>query len=105
MLMNGTNKPSVCRGCGKKIVWVEDNNGKKIPLDPVAPVYQIDIAAAALAPGCTKIATRRKDCMVSHFATCPDANKFSGKTKKDAKDPSGRNRLRDYQPSLPGGIS
>lgn len=63
----------VCKGCGKKIFWGRTEDDKQIPLDPSAPVYEED----------GMIVRRTKLAMVSHFSTCPDANRFSGtKTKQ-----------------------
>jgi hypothetical protein len=69
---------SKCRGCGKKIVWGMDEGGKRIPLDPTPPVYaEIDRDADD-----NLIVKRDRNAMVSHFATCPQANRFSWSKKK-----------------------
>lgn len=68
---------SACRGCGKDIVWGVTEEGKKIPLDPTPPVYQYAGDSVADKPS----AIRHKNCMVSHFTTCPKANQFSGGKK------------------------
>lgn len=64
---------STCRGCGKPIVWATTPDGKQIPLDPRPPCYEvvqdIDTGEATC--------TRKKDAMVTHFATCPKADQFS----------------------------
>ena len=65
---------SECKGCGKKIYWGALPDGKRVPLDPVPPCYRYDAA--------TGVAARMTGCMVSHFATCPKANEFSGKKKQ-----------------------
>lgn len=65
---------SMCKGCGKAIVWGETVDGKRIPLDPRPPVYKI------LATGRV---VRDVTCMVSHFATCPHASQFSAGKKKE----------------------
>lgn len=70
---------SSCRGCGKAIEWGVTEEGKRIPLDPTPPVYSI----LSTQPGDLKVA-RNHEAMVSHFATCPDANKFSGSNKERA---------------------
>ncbi len=78
---------SKCKGCGKRIVWGETPEGKKIPLDPSAPVYSIDVGENS---GEMRVwdglgvrpVERRRGFMVSHFATCPDANRFSGSKRK-----------------------
>lgn len=68
-----------CRGCGKEIVFadlVDDQGifiGKSVPLDPKPPVYEINSDGTA---------ERRRGAMVSHFATCTEANRFSGSRKK-----------------------
>jgi hypothetical protein len=67
-----------CKGCGKTICWGVDENGKRIPLDPVPPCYEADPACQAGSGKCK----RRHDVMVSHFATCKKANEFSGSKKK-----------------------
>ena len=59
-----------CRGCGKKIVWGETPEGKKIPLDPSPPTYYYDDDSGEC--------ERTHNIYVSHFATCPFANDFSG---------------------------
>jgi hypothetical protein len=85
-----------CRGCGKPIVWaalvdergelVTNENGspKCIPLDPRAPVYELksytdrSLGADGKARECRRIS----DAYVSHFATCPAANQFSGRNRE-----------------------
>ncbi len=65
---------SVCRSCGREIVWKKTQHGKAVPLDPKALVFSVvgDIAVKPT-PG-----VLGETFMVSHFATCPDANKWSG---------------------------
>ena len=70
---------SACKGCGNPIVWGETEEGKKIPLDPRAPVYVETDPDTQTQP---IPVTRSRIAMVSHFATCPDANRFSGRKKK-----------------------
>jgi len=61
-----------CKGCGREMVWLSLGKGKgAVPLDPRAPVY--DVTTGARSEG---------RYMVSHFATCPQANRFSGSGKK-----------------------
>jgi hypothetical protein len=66
---------SQCK-CGKRIVWGLLDDGKRVPLDPVPPVYTYDEA--------TGKSTRVKFAVVyvNHFATCRFANEFS-KSKKE----------------------
>lgn len=73
--MSGISK---CKGCGKNIEWIEHVNVvtgevKKIPLDPTPPTYRFNPVTSLW---------ERSDAMVSHFATCKNANDFS-KTKKE----------------------
>lgn len=68
---------SKCKGCGKPITWGIDPEGKRIPLDPSAPVY----AYASETQQCERTGL----ALVSHFATCPDANKFSKENRVAAK--------------------
>lgn len=71
---------ATCKGCGKVIWWGVDPDGNTIPLDPTAPVYEVGIEEAL---GTRHKVTRcdRRLVMVSHFATCPEANRFSGRNK------------------------
>jgi len=72
-------KKGKCRGCGKEIIWGENaDTGRPVPLDPTPPVYHV-----VELPNGKVMAHRDKHSMVTHFATCPDANKFSGRGKND----------------------
>jgi hypothetical protein len=73
---------AVCRGCGKPIIWGVMGE-KKIPLDPRPPVYTV----VGLKDG-QAIVQRLENALVSHFATCPNANDFSG-GKKHLDKPAG----------------
>ena len=70
-----------CKGpnCGRPVVWAtvrrDDGTPGKVPLDPRAPVYEVTGAGAARAG--SYVAERRGTAYVSHFATCPDAGRFS----------------------------
>lgn len=65
---------SNCKGCGKKIVWGIDENGKTIPLDPAPPIYML---ACMTTRGQEVTRAPRNEYMVSHFSTCAKANDFS----------------------------
>jgi hypothetical protein len=70
---------SACRGCGKEIVWaVNRQTGAKVPLDPRAHVYTETGRTEIGDP----IVERAPGPMVTHFATCPKANDFSGSKAK-----------------------
>jgi hypothetical protein len=76
-------KTTLCRGCGKPIVFVvvqkEDGEEGRAILDFRAPVYEV------VTDGDDRTIVRRsKTAAVSHFATCPKANEFSGSKKKAA---------------------
>lgn len=72
---------AICKGCGKKILWGQTEDGKNIPLDPIPPVYCI---VATRPNGNLFVEKTDQEYMVSHFATCPKADEFS-KSKKDKK--------------------
>lgn len=69
---------SFCKGCGKEIVWGITSEGKRIPLDPKPPVYRLETKPDAEK---TTEAERMANTYVSHFATCPQANRFSASKK------------------------
>lgn len=65
-----------CKGCGAEILWATNENDKKIPLDARAIVYRTTTVEGEV------LAVPDKECYVTHFATCPKANDFSGSKKK-----------------------
>jgi hypothetical protein len=87
---------SACRGCGKPLVWGITDDGKKIPLDPSPPVYWVytldgaDHAERILPQVMAHIAGADPEAkaMVSHFATCPQANLFSRSASKRSNEGS-----------------
>ena len=89
-----------CRGCGRAIIWGQTEAGAKIPLDAIAPVYQVikqeinpitvplpPAEFKAMVKNRIKITVARADGFVSHFSTCSKASDFS-KAKKEAKETS-----------------
>jgi len=70
-----------CRGCGANILWAhitrEDGSEGRVPLDPSAAVYRIRRDAFG---GIS--AERDRECLVSHFKTCPRASDFSRPRRK-----------------------
>ena len=68
-----------CKGCGRAIVFAIKEDGRSVPLDPSAPVYEVSEAGGVVS------ATRTQTAMVSHFATCSSANLFSGRSRKNVK--------------------
>lgn len=71
-------RTSPCRGCGKPIVWGTDADGKRIPLDPRPATY---VAVEDIDSGEVSI-ERAPTTFVTHFATCPEAAKFSHREKR-----------------------
>lgn len=62
-----------CRGCGRKVIFARDSNGKVQCLDAVSPVYLVEFAQAHGEPDtCTRATT----AFVSHFVTCPQREQF-----------------------------
>lgn len=64
-------KRRACFACGCPLVFAEGPNGKDIPLDERAPTYRL---------GKDGKAERTPDVFVSHFATCSDPDRFSGRS-------------------------
>ena len=64
---------SECRACGAKIYFgFNEKTNKFIPLDKKAPTYEITHTEL----GQTAV---RSEAYVSHFATCPQADRFKKK--------------------------
>jgi hypothetical protein len=62
-----------CKGCGRPIIWGITEDGTRIPLDPKPPTYVLEFT------GERGVKVRRvRSVLVSHFATCPQASRFSG---------------------------
>lgn len=75
-----------CRGCGKPIFWGVTDEGKRIPLDPTPAVYRV-----VQRQNTHGMVERDKNAMVTHFATCPQAGRFSkGKKPKESADDTAR---------------
>lgn len=80
-----------CKGCGKPVIFVRDDQGKTQILDARAPVYSlasfteyegknanVDGVAAVAA---IHTVSRDRIAFVTHFATCAKANAFSASNK------------------------
>lgn len=79
MTLHDDRRYTNCRGCGRKVMFVTTVDGKKVPLDPSAPVYH-----RVHDPDSGKafwIQESGGEAMVSHFATCSHANEFSGRNR------------------------
>lgn len=93
------DSPAVCRSCRAPIVWAATLNGKRIPLDKSPDPDKGDIFVAAcsnekgrlLAIGIANLTEKARESAkrqgvqlrTSHWATCPHAKEWSGKTRKD----------------------
>ncbi len=64
-------KETVCKSCGKKILFAKDVEGKTHPLDLVAPVFEVEESDSG------PIARRAERSYVSHFANCPNSSGHS----------------------------
>ena len=62
-------KVTTCKSCGAKIVWIKTQNGRSMPCDEEQVEYQKNYRGSALTPIVDGIG------YVSHFATCPNADK------------------------------
>ena len=69
---------SVCRGCGKPILWIKVD-GKSIPLDVKPIIYSYDESRHEANAHWKQAAPGKAG--ISHFLTCPKANEFSGSNK------------------------
>lgn len=81
-----------CRGCGKEIAFLKTAAGKSMPVNPDA-VYFIPAGgpntyvrpdgsvARGRAPGAEDL--EKEIGYISHFATCPERDRFSKKTKSE----------------------
>ena len=68
---------SLCRGCGKKILWGRTAEGKNIPLDALSPVYRLGEVTKDDQGRDVQMIVRDREAFVSHFCTCPKASQFS----------------------------
>ncbi len=91
---------SECKGCGKKIIWGQTAEGKKIPLDAVAPVYNVIVGNS----GDERLEhiVRAESAYVSHFATCPDDNRFSKGGKSAGGGEKDKEGVQGVQPQERG---
>ncbi len=67
-----------CQGCGRIMVFGVTVDGKKIPLDPKAPVYRV-----IEKDGERILVERAVAAMVNHHSTCPKVNEKPWKKKPE----------------------
>ncbi len=74
-----------CKSCGAEIIWTTTKNGKKMPVD-AKPIKRIILKKNNLIEffetGIEYI-SEITDTYVSHFSTCPMANKHRSKKEKN----------------------
>jgi hypothetical protein len=77
--MEETQKAEKCRSCGADVIWALSRNGKPMPFDakPVTGIYYL-IDGIHPEEKLAVHATRPETGPLfrSHFATCPDAEKW-----------------------------
>jgi hypothetical protein len=59
-----------CRSCNARVLWVETESGKKMPLD-TEPERRFVVES-----GASPMKARLRNTYVSHFSTCKDAGKW-----------------------------
>ena len=82
---NAAVRYSTCRACGARILWLKTTKGKNIPCDP--GVIRFHAAGGpetfVTVDGKVERGQRQKDGAawgyISHFATCPQADRFRKK--------------------------
>jgi hypothetical protein len=82
-----SHKLARCRSCGEFVIWTDTERGKRMPVD-AKPLDVTSFAGAGefvlrkrerdtpLAVAVTPAAFEDEPHYVSHFATCPDADKW-----------------------------
>lgn len=65
--------PGTCRSCGAAIVWATLITGKRMPFDAPLQIARLHPASGA---GERAIADVDSELSFSHFATCPDAERW-----------------------------
>jgi hypothetical protein len=75
----------VCRSCGQKVQWVMTEKGRRMPVD-LQPVYAGNIILKDRSGNVPLAIYVKPDPQfkryISHFATCPSADKWRKKKGK-----------------------
>ena len=85
-----TDRNLVCRSCGAKIMWVQTEKGRRMPVDDeptdqgnITLVRRVDNIPLAYVLAASEIAmmsmAERRKLFTSHFATCPSADRWRKK--------------------------
>lgn len=95
MTDNVLRRRTTCRGCGKEIAFIKTINGKSIPVDPEPVMFEpaeenekFVTPAGEVVRGTTNSGGnpwKMEKGYISHFATCPCADEFRKKNKRDRK--------------------
>lgn len=75
-----------CKSCGAEIIWIKTRNGKAMPCDAEPVPYRESFSggmklvtkAGDVVPGHYD-GTSKDFAFISHFATCPNANRHRRK--------------------------
>ncbi len=71
---------SICRGCGKDIIWIKLKSGKSNPVDPEKLHIQDNLVEGKVivvsSSGDVGQLSKLNEGYISHFATCATVNKF-----------------------------
>ena len=86
---------TVCRGCGKPIIWIRTHGGKKMPVDADAVPFIADRSGTEIfvrRDGSVTVGRRAEHQdnqaelgYTSHFATRPKADAFRKRERKEAE--------------------
>lgn len=87
---------TVCRGCGKPIIWIRTHGGKKMPVDIDAVPFIADRSGTEIfvrRDGSVTVGMRAEHQdnqaelgYTSHFATCPKADAFRKSEARPKKE-------------------
>lgn len=84
---------SLCRSCGADIKWIELSSGKKMPVDSEAVSWDEAEEGMALVSEDGDVQKSAGNLIdddrlwyVSHFATCPQANKWRKEKRRTLAD-------------------
>ena len=75
-----------CKGCGRPVIFVTafraDGTTTTVPLDPSAPIYAREPDGEGGGVW-SRVDPKTAPIFVSHFATCSNANQFSGTGRRE----------------------